>query len=119
MYVAAFQKIIFEALADIFYFPIWWFSFGAVKSAERSYELFKEGNMRLAPGIWLTNIFVPMFGQYDWQGRIVSFFMRVVQIIFRSIALMVWAFACLALFIVWLLLPFLIGYGFYHSLLKS
>ncbi len=118
MYALAFQKLIIEALVDIFYFPIWWYSFGAVKAAEWCFNLFKEGNLRLAPGIWLANIFVPMFGQYDWQGRLVSFFMRVVQIIFRGAALLVWTLACFTLFVIWLILPLVIGYGFYRSLIK-
>ncbi len=118
MYVLAFQRLIIEALIDVFYFPIWWYSFGAVKAAEWCFNLLKEGNMNLAPGIWLTNIFVPMFGQYDWQGRIISFLMRVVQIIFRGAALLAWTLVCLALFIIWLVLPLLIGYGFYRSLIK-
>ncbi len=119
MYALAFQRLIIEALVDIFYFPIWWYSFGAVKAGEWCFGLFKEGNMRLAPGIWLANIFVPMFGQYDWQGRFISLIMRTVQVVFRSVALFAWGFICFALFIIWLILPLLIGYGFYRSLIKG
>jgi hypothetical protein len=32
------------------------------------------GNAQFAPGLWFLNIFVPMFGQYDWQGRSGEFF---------------------------------------------
>ncbi|MEK7625283.1 MAG: hypothetical protein AAB467_02955 [Patescibacteria group bacterium] len=119
MYALAFQKIVFEAIIDVVYFPLWWYSFGLFKSAKWCLALFLEGNARLAPGIWLVNIFVPMYGQYDWQGRIVSFFMRLVQIIFRGVALLAWSLVCVALFIIWLGLPLLISYGFYHSLLKG
>lgn len=118
MYAIAFQKIIFEAILDIFYFPLWWYSFGASRAAGRSFEMFKGGNLRLAPGIWLVNMFVPMYGQYDWQGRMVSFIMRLVQIIFRGFALFVWSLVCIVLFFAWLGLPLLIGYGFYLSFLK-
>jgi hypothetical protein len=49
-----------------------------------------------------------MFGQYDWQGRIISFFMRVVQIIARSILLCFWIVFSAAVFIVWIIVPLFI-----------
>lgn len=119
MYALAFQKIIMEAIIDLIYFPFWWYSFGSIKIAEKCFQFFKEGNARLAPGIWLANIFVPMFAQYDWQGRIVSFFMRLVQVVFRSLALIVWLVLCLALFLLWLVIPLLTGYGFYSSIMRG
>ena len=39
--------------------------------------------------LWLKNLFVPMFGQHDWQGRLVSFLIRLVQLIARGIAFVV------------------------------
>jgi hypothetical protein len=46
-----------------------------------------------------------MFGQYDWQGRIISLFMRLFQIIIRSAALLIWLAVCGAIFLLWLALP--------------
>lgn len=116
MAILILQRLFLEAILDIFYFPIWWYSHGALYALRRCFNLFKEGNASLAPGLWLANLFVPMFGQFDIQGRIISFFMRLVQIIARTIGLMIWLVFCLALWLVWLLLPIVIIYGIAASL---
>lgn len=40
--------------------------------------------------IWIKNLFVPMYGTADMTGKLISFFLRVVIITARSIALGVW-----------------------------
>lgn len=80
-------------------------------AAKKSLSLLQRGNNRLAPGIWLANIFVPMFGQFDWQGRIVSFFMRVVQVVVRTGVLAIWLVVCLLLFFSWFVIPVVVIYG--------
>ncbi|MBU0546300.1 hypothetical protein KKA13_03540 [Patescibacteria group bacterium] len=117
MFIMIFQRILLEALLDLLYFPIWWYSGGLIFAFSRVKEFFFSGNAFLAPGIWLRNIFVPMFGQYDWQGRIISFFMRLVQVIFRSLALAVWGAICIILFLFWIILPAIIVLGLANSLI--
>lgn len=107
-----------EAILDIFYFPVWWYTKGLAHAAKWCFGLLKRGNDALAPGLWLANIFVPMFGQFDWQGRIISFIMRFVQIIARTIALIFWLAVCLLLFSIWLLLPVVVAYGLVHPYLN-
>lgn len=113
MSILALQRLALEAFLDIFYFPLWWYGAGALKALSWCFGLMKSGNNRLAPGLWLANIFVPMFGQYDIQGRLVSFFMRFIQIIVRAFALLVWIVFCLILFFVWLAIPAAVIYGIY------
>lgn len=105
MYLIIFQRLFGEALLDFVYFPVWWYSGGAKQLAIRAWGWAKSGNRTLAPGLWLQNIFVPMFGQTDWQGKIISFFMRAVQVVARSLALVAWIVACLALFLFLVFLP--------------
>jgi len=108
MFIIALQRLFLEALLDIFYFPVWWYSKGFVHVAHNVVGYIKSGNEYLAPGLWLKNIFVPMFGQYDIQGKIVSFFMRLVQIVARSIALVVWIVVSLGVGVAWLMWPILV-----------
>ncbi len=99
-------KFIFiEIIGDIFYFPVWWYTSGA-KGAFKNFLLrVHNAQKSLALLIWVKNIFKPMFGQYDWQGRIISFFMRLAQILFRS-ALFLLAFGgYFLLFLLWLAFP--------------
>lgn len=80
-------------------------------------ETIKGYSRTLAIRVWIKNIFVPMFGMHDWQSRLISFFMRVVQIIGRSIALLIFTFAALlALAIYVLILPTAVGSAVYHLL---
>ena len=108
MSILILQRLFLESILDIFYFPVWWYTKGAGHAGKWCWEMFKQGNSNLAPGLWLANLFVPMFGQYDFQGRLVSFFMRLVQIFARAVALFVWLNLCLVLFLGWLALPILV-----------
>jgi len=111
MYLVIIQRLLLEAALDVIYFPLWWYTGGVKHAARWCFDLLKNGNRTLAPGLWLQNIFVPMFGQYDWQGKLVSFFMRTVQVVARSIALWFWLMACVVLFLMWLILPVVVLYG--------
>lgn len=111
MNIIILQRLLLESVLDIIYFPIWWYTKGAIHALRWCFNLLQRGNESLAPGLWLANLFVPMFGQFDWQGRIVSFLMRLAQIFARAVALVVWLSLCLVLFLCWLALPALVIYG--------
>jgi hypothetical protein len=118
MFILIFQRIFLEAVMDIFYFPLWWFSGGVRYIGNKCYQLILKGNEYLAPGLWLKNLFVPMFGSRDWQGKIISFFMRLIQIIARSVALVVWASLCGLLCLGWFILPLVTLYGIGEAILN-
>lgn len=116
MFILVIQRLFIESILEVIYFPIWWYTAGAKYILILCFDLFRVGNQNLSPGLWLKNIFVPMFGQYDWQGRIISFLMRFVQVIFRTLALFVWLILCLLLFFIWLSIPVIIALGLFLSL---
>lgn len=67
--------------------------------------------------VWIKNIFVPMFGQRDWQSRLISIFMRTVQIIGRGIFLLFWTLLMVTLFLLYTVAPIAsFGFFFYHFL---
>lgn len=105
-----------ELIVDFFYFPVWWYSEGSRRALMFCVSLVKDVNAMMAPGLWLKNIFVPMFGQYDFQGRLVSFIMRFFNVIFRSIALFIWLIIVIALFFVWIILPIFVLFMVLDSL---
>ena len=117
MWRLVFQRLTLEFFLDLLYFPIWWYTKGIAHQLRVCSDLFKDGNRALAPGLWLRNIFVPMFGQYDWQGRIVSVFMRFVNVIGRAIALFLWLLVAIAVFFLWILFPVFVGYMLFVSLM--
>ncbi len=117
MMVLILQRLFLEALFDVFYFPVWWYTRGAWHAAGWCFGLLKEGNTRLAPGLWAQTIFVPMFGQYDFVGRLISFMMRLGNLIIRGALLVLWLGACASLFAAWLAIPVVVSYGLARSLM--
>src|SRR3989339_1135624 len=112
-------KFIFKDIVfDILSWPVWWYTSGAVNAIKKMGRVISQGNQELSLSVWTKNLFTPMFGQYDWQGRIISFFMRFIQVCLRSIALFIWLLVCVVLFFVWLSLPVFVVIGFIMSFSK-
>jgi len=118
MFFLVLQRLILEAFLDIFYFPIWWYGGGLKAAGLWCLRLLKSGKDWLSPDLWLRHIFTPMYGQYDFVGRVISFFMRLVQIIFRTYVLFLWFVFCLALFLIWLAIPIVVAGGLILSASK-
>lgn len=102
-------KFVFaDLIGDFFYFPVWWYTRGLAKMAMAASGRVAGIWTSLGVGVWARNLFVPMFGQADIPGRIISFFVRLFQIIFRTIwFVFAVAFQCLWL-LVWLAIPIFI-----------
>lgn len=115
MWLIVAQRIVFDFVFHLVYFPVWWYSAGLVHTGRGCLHLIQTANYTLAPGLWLRNIFVPIYGADDWQGRIISFFLRLANVIVRSIALALWALFVLFLFALWLLLPIFFAYMIIRS----
>jgi len=116
MWIVIVQQIALDFLLHMVYFPVWWYTDGLKRAGIYCINLLQSGNEILAPGLWLQNLFVPMFGQADWQGRIVSFFMRLVNVIGRSLALFFWLLAVTLVFLLWFVFPIFILFMFFRSL---
>lgn len=104
-------KIILQILGEILYFPVWWYSVGFVRTVKSVFRFWRAQESSLGFSIWLKNIFVPMYGQRDAVSRIISFVMRLVQIIFRGIVLLIWLALVLVALVVWLAFPILLFLG--------
>lgn len=100
--------VLIDLIGDILYFPVWWYTKGLVKTGIFCLKSIKDKEESLGVMIWIRNVFTPMFGQYDIEGRIISFFARIFQIFFRVIAFILWIIFIVALFILWIILPVVI-----------
>ncbi len=113
MWLIVLQRVTVQFILDVLYFPLWWYSAGALTAMRFCFQLFSDQQTKLAPMLWLKNLFVPMYGQYDWQGRIVSVFIRFANVCIRSLVVIVWAIFYLIGFVLYLLTPLvLIGFLF-------
>ena len=116
MWVLVLQRMLLELVLDIIYFPVWWYTGGVKHAGMFCYGLLQDANYFLAPGLWLKNMFVPMFGQTDLQGRLMSIFMRFANFIGRSIGFLIWFFVVIFIFILWLVFPIFVIYMLIISL---
>ena len=109
-------QIIVRLAKDLVYFPIWWYSQGFWQLLKGLGQFLINRQKGLALAVWLKNLFVPMYGQRDIAGAAISFFIRLIQIIFRSLALIFWAAVCLAMAVLWLVLPLYVIYQLFWQL---
>jgi len=108
--------IFWEIGGDVLRFPQWWYGKGLIDAARTAVETVQGYARRLGLRVWTKNIFTPMFGQYDWQSRIISVFMRTVNIIGRGFAVAIVAAVAFCIFMLYLVLPFIaIVFGLYHA----
>lgn len=110
------QRIFLDFFLHAVYFPLWWYTSGAKKFLLGCIASLGQVNRQFAPGLWAKNLFVPMFGQHDWQGRIMSIFMRFFNILFRSILVGVWAIMVFFAFFLWIAFPLFVTWMFMLSL---
>lgn len=111
-------KLVVALILEIIYFPIWWYSVGFFRTTKNIYKFWRDQEKSLGFSVWAKNIFVPMYGQSDWAGRLISFLVRLVQVIFRGIALLIWLLICLVILIVWLALPIFLVIALFFQILK-
>jgi hypothetical protein len=57
-----------------------------------------------------------MFGQHDWQGRMVSFLVRLFNVIVRSFGMAVFLCLMVAVFFLWIIFPVFVTYMLIQSL---
>lgn len=107
-FIAYSIKILGETAWDILFFPFWWYSYGLVRQFKGIITFLDHRQKSLALFIWVKNIHKPMYGQEDWQGRFISFLMRLIQVIIRGLIMFFWVIVGIALFLIWIFLPFFI-----------
>lgn len=106
-----FRDVFLDIVREIFYFPIWWYTKGLAMAANFSWQRIKNMEVRLGVKVWVVNLFKPMFGQRDIAGVLISFFMRIFQIIGRTIVLFLWTVIMILVFFVWIVLPLFVILG--------
>ena len=100
--------ILIELIGDVLYFPVWWYTRGAKKTILFFWQKIIVTENALGVRIWVTSLFKPMYAQKDWQSKIISFFMRIFQIIIRTIAFAVVFIFWLTITLIWLALPIIV-----------
>jgi hypothetical protein len=111
-----------DVVGSFLYFPVWWYTAGVVKTAVGCAGTVRGYARQFGVGVWLKNLFVPMFGQHDLAGRVISFFIRLGVVIYYSLVLLALSVIMTAWLAAWLALPVVIGvmlFGQAGAFLKS
>ncbi|MCK5416428.1 hypothetical protein KAI92_03305 [Candidatus Parcubacteria bacterium] len=103
-------KIVGELFGDFLYFPLWWYSRGFVNHVKTCINFLNNRNRSLSYFVWIKNIFTPMYGQTDFWGRIISFFVRIIVVFFESILMFFWLLVILFIILLWLVAPIYVIY---------
>lgn len=109
-------QILAGLVRDLLLFPAWWYTRGLLETSERITAFWANSLKSLNLLVWLKNIFVPMYGQHDFTGVLVSIFMRIVQIILRSIGFAFLLVAGIVALLLWILAPVIIGWQIIYQL---
>ena len=103
-------KLIFiDLIGSVVEFPLWWYSTGLLLVVDNFKQILNYRYKQYAFGVWIKNFFVPMYGQFDLTGRLISVFMRIVIIGGRFVALILEGVVYFLMLILWLVfLPVLL-----------
>ncbi len=81
------KLLLVDLLGSFLWFPLWWYTTGLEKVARYFWQSLLYRSSSYGLRIWIRNFFVPMYGQSDIQGKVVSVFMRLIVLVGRSLAL--------------------------------
>lgn len=108
--------MLWEVGGDVLRFPLWWYGEGLKQALLAVFSLVRGYARSLGVLVWIKNIFTPMFGRYDWQSRLISVFMRVVNIVGRGFAAMSIAIIGVLACMVYLVFPIVaVIFALYHA----
>jgi hypothetical protein len=91
-----------DFLGGIMAFPLWWYTRGLASAVSWVGRSVKTASATLGFNVWVKNLFVPMYGESQLSGRLISFFIRLVMIVVLGIGVAAWTLVAGLLFLVYL-----------------
>jgi hypothetical protein len=110
-------KALIEVGWSIAFFPVWWYTKGLLMALKNIRSMLRDQMKSTALLVWIRNIFVPMYGQHDWAGILISLIVRLFQIIVRGSYMLIWLIIAILLLLAWLSLPVFVIYEIYLQIL--
>lgn len=93
----AWRLVLNELIGGFLMLPIWWYTRGLALMSAWTRRTVRDASRTFALGVWVKNLFVPMYGETEWSGRAISVVVRAAMIVGRGFAVGIWsAFALLA-----------------------
>lgn len=91
-----------DLIGGVVKFPLWWYTRGLKQTAAFCFGSIRNRWQGLGLGVWLKNLFVPMYGDTSFGGRIISFFMRGVVILGKGLLFILWSLLMLVVMVLYL-----------------
>jgi hypothetical protein len=98
------RALFLDIIGSVFRFPFWWYGEGLVAVFSWAWRRWRFAIRSRAIGLWARHVFVPMYGSFDWPGRLISFFVRVTILFWRATALLaegLYYFMCCLVWVLW------------------
>jgi len=83
--------------------PFWWYGAGLMKILQWYRDSLASVSALFGLRVWVKNLFVPMYGDTAFVGRLISFAVRLFVIIVRGFGVFIWAFLLSLLCLMYLL----------------
>ncbi len=106
--VGIIENVFLNSILSILYFPIWWYTIGAKKRVLGFVNGIKKQIHDLALKTMFKYLFKPMYGETSFSGRVISFFMRLILLIWRLFLFLIVVVFSLAMLLLWLFLPLVV-----------
>ncbi len=104
-----------DVIGGIIFFPIWWYTIGFMTVLSWAASSIGEMSQMFGLGVWVRNLFVPMYGDTSIIGRLISFGIRLVMITVRGVVVLCWSvivFVCVGVYLA--LLPAVVSGVVFH-----
>ena len=111
--------ILRELVGEILYFPVWWYTQGLRLAWNRMLGQWLRAYDRLGIRWLVINMGKPMYGDYTRSGRVISFFIRLILIVWSLLLIFFWSIAVAGLFLLWPLTPIVAGAMLVRQLIPS
>ena len=115
VFIQALKSLVLDLIGEILYFPLWWYGSGLKQTILSVWRYIKNTSRDLGLVILFKNLFKPMFGQYDKEGRLISFFMRLVITFSKLIMFILLSLLYLTAIIFWIFLPPLVVWALIYN----
>ncbi|HLA25552.1 MAG TPA: hypothetical protein VJ028_00110 [Patescibacteria group bacterium] len=109
------RYIAIDIFGSFVYYPLWWYSVGLKLAAFKFGENLVFRSHALGLGIQISNLFRPMYADYTIVGRLISFFMRIVLLIFRVLEMLVFSIWYAIVLLLWVISPIAIIVSLLHQ----
>lgn len=94
-----------SVVTDLLEFPLWWYTRGIRRFAQMFFSPVLFLAQYFALPVLVVNLGQPLYGDFTWKGRILSFFVRIGHLLVLSSGIAIIGLFLVFAYALWMLLP--------------